>query len=105
MKVICKMKYLVIIGLLFGCIAPDEDECVLDGKYEFGALSYTGCNNNSEVFYFNNEVTECFQEETSVDGTFMQMSCDPGNPVGECEGILTYANGCRYTTYVRRIAP
>jgi len=103
------MKLIIIAALLSACATTgtDDEECVFDGAYEFGMLPDNGCESSSFVQQFNGESDECYwaHEDVNFEGVryFAIVSCEPGSPVVECSGTSVYANGCEYTSYIRRI--
>jgi hypothetical protein len=107
-----KFQKALFLVLLIGCGGDEEDDnaCIFDGRYEFGYLSEMAeCPPQSTALPFAKHEEPCAQsmDDVTLDGVAYNVffSCEPGDPVGECEGFANYANGCRYDVYVRRVAP
>ena len=99
-------KIFSLLLLAVGCLSSDSDECIFEGKYELGGLSVNGCEHFSTIVYHYGESEECSSQESNYGNIeLFSMSCEPGNPVVECDGVANYKNGCSYTTYIRRIYP
>lgn len=105
------MKKLALVFIALGCSANDAEDhkCVFSGRYDVGMLSETAaCVSNSVQLPFYGE-DECIvdidvytPELTRRQGV---ISCEPGDPVIECGGFASDSDGCRFTLYVRRLAP
>jgi len=103
----------VLLGLMvdgWGCAGSGgEGRCVFDGRYEFGLIAETpGCPSTSQTLPLHAE-DECMAEIDTFtpDGlTHRQgiLSCEPGDPVIECEGFAFDSDGCQFSLYLRRLA-
>jgi hypothetical protein len=102
----------VYLAVCAGC-GGDEDDgnvCIFDGRYDSGFLPITaGCPSFSFAAPIYDDEEECIQSGSDITPTGVTfdlfLSCVPGNPVVECEGIANLSNGCSYNAYLRRLAP
>jgi hypothetical protein len=105
------MRKLSLALLLLAACGGDDDPnaCVFDGRYELGFVPTNGCEGGSFTLPGTNLDEECSVtvRDVNLEGTpyVATISCPAGDPVIECEGFATYANGCEYDVYLRRLSP
>lgn len=100
------MKRIALVAaLVFGCAG--DDSCVFDGRYEVGAISRTpGCTSRSISIHLSRLEEECVSPVDTWTPTLVDIqglvSCEPGDPVVECEGFVSDSDGCFFDVYFRR---
>jgi hypothetical protein len=103
------MKRIALAIMLVGCASGEEIElgCTFEGRYELGFLPTNGCNGRSVTLLGTEVQEECYSSASGVNlegvAYVYTISCAPGDPVVECEGFGSYANGCEYDLYMRRL--
>lgn len=101
------MRALAVALLLAGCAGGGEDSCVFEGRYDVGFLPENGCDGGSFTLLGTSLPEECSAtiRDVNLQGIpyVATISCPASDPVVECEGWATYANGCEYSVYLRRL--
>ncbi len=98
---------LLVVLMAAGCSGDEkEDVCIFSGHYEAGRLTTTpGCFPAVRTLVFSDEEDECSTNfDEYVDGIHQVgwLSCEPGDPVTDCEGFVQDGD-CAFDFYMRRI--
>jgi hypothetical protein len=103
------MRKLSLALLLVAACGGDDDSdaCVFSGRYEIGFVPLNGCDGGSFQLPGTDVPEECVSTARDVNlqgvSYVSTISCPASDPVVECEGYATYANGCEYSVYLRRL--
>lgn len=108
-----------VVALCAGCGGPEgeplsfepgyADGCVFDGEYQLDYEEQGGvCETPDPVtFYAGNEADECLHDSTDTYPTGVTvrviLTCRPGDPVQECDGVASTSEGCTFRLHMSRV--